>query len=77
VRRALTLCPADAPVVVRLHPDDLREIPAAALAELPATVRVVGDDTVERAGAIAETGPSRVDAQLGTALQRVRAVLAP
>ncbi|MGY1639872.1 FliH/SctL family protein [Geodermatophilus sp. SYSU D00703] len=77
VRRALTLCPADAPVVVRLHPDDLREIPAEALAELPNTVRVVGDVAVERAGAIAETGPSRVDAQLGTALQRVRTVLAP
>ncbi|MGY1630992.1 FliH/SctL family protein [Geodermatophilus sp. SYSU D01186] len=77
VRRALTLCPADAPVVVRLHPDDLAELPAEALAELPATVRVVGDLSVERAGAVAETGPSRVDAQLGSALERVRAVLAP
>ncbi|MGY1820357.1 FliH/SctL family protein [Geodermatophilus sp. SYSU D00079] len=77
VRRALTLCPADAPTVVRLHPDDLAELPVEALAELPATVRVVGDLSVERAGAVAETGPSRVDAQLGTALERVRAVLAP
>jgi flagellar assembly protein FliH len=77
VRRALTLCPADAPTVVRLHPDDLAELPEEALAELPATVRVVGDLSVERAGAVAETGPSRVDAQLGTALERVRAVLAP
>jgi len=77
VRRALTLCPADEPTVVRLHPDDLAELPAEALAELPDTVRVVGDRSVERAGAVAETGPTRVDAQLGAALERVRAVLAP
>jgi flagellar assembly protein FliH len=75
VRRALTLCPADAPTVVRLHPDDLAELPAEALAELPDTVRVVGDLSVERAGAVAETGPTRVDAQLGAALERVQAVL--
>lgn len=77
VRRALTLCPADAPSVVRLHPDDLAELPAEALAGLPDTVRVVGDLAVERAGAVAETGSTRVDAQLGAALERVRAVLAP
>jgi flagellar assembly protein FliH len=77
VRRALTLCPADAPTVVRLHPDDLAELPAEALAELPDTVRVVGDLAVERAGAVAETGTTRVDAQLGAALERVRAVLSP
>src|SRR5438067_680879 len=33
VRRAMTLCPDDAPVVVRLHPDDLAEVPPEALAE--------------------------------------------
>ncbi|MBB3083152.1 FliH/SctL family protein [Geodermatophilus sabuli] len=77
LRRALTLCPAEAPTVVRLHPDDLAEIPEEALVALPDTVRVVGDLSVERAGAVAETGPSRVDAQLGSALERVRAVLAP
>jgi flagellar assembly protein FliH len=75
VRRALTLVPADAPVVVRVHPDDLAEIPADALAELPATVRVVDDPSVERAGAVAETGPRRIDAQLMAALERVQAVL--
>jgi flagellar assembly protein FliH len=75
VRRALTLCPADSPVVVRVHPDDLGEIPADALAELPDTVRVVGDPGVERAGAVAETGPRRIDAQLGAALERVQTVL--
>ena len=75
VRRALTFCPADAPAVVRIHPDDLAELPPEALAELPGSVRVVADPSVERAGAIAESGPSRIDAQLGTALRRVQAVL--
>jgi len=75
VRRALTLCPVDAPAVVRVHPDDLAEIPADALAALPDSVRVVGDDQVERAGAVAETGVRRIDAQLSTALERVQAVL--
>jgi flagellar assembly protein FliH len=77
VRRALTLCPTDAPVVVRLHPDDLAEIPAEALAALPESVSVVGDQRVERAGAVAETGSQRVDAQIGAALERVQAVLRP
>ena len=35
LRRAMTLCPDDAPAVVRLHPDDLAEMPAEALAGLP------------------------------------------
>ncbi|RBY78068.1 flagellar assembly protein FliH [Blastococcus sp. TF02-09] len=75
VRRALTLCPADAPALVRVHPDDLAEIPVDALAGLPDSVRVVGDPAVERAGAIAETGSRRIDAQLVSALERVQAVL--
>ena len=74
-RRALTLCPADGPVVLRLHPDDLAELPAGALGELPDSVRVVADPTIERAGAVAEAGPRRIDAQLGAALERVQAVL--
>jgi flagellar assembly protein FliH len=75
VRRALTFCPADAPSVVRVHPDDLAEIPADALATLPETVRVVADAGVERTGAVAETGSRRIDAQLTAALERVQAVL--
>jgi flagellar assembly protein FliH len=75
VRRALTLCPADAPAVVRVHPDDLAEIPADALAALPESVRIVADAAIERAGAVAEAGSRRIDAQLGAALARVQAVL--
>ena len=76
IRRALTLCPADAPAVVRVHPDDLAEVPPEALAALPDTVRVVGDPSIERTGAVAEAGPQRIDAQLRAALERVQAVLA-
>ena len=75
LRRALTLCPTDVPVVVRLHPDDLAEVPPEALTQLPAAVTVVGDDAVERAGALAEAGSIRVDAQLTSALERVLEVL--
>lgn len=75
VRRALALVPSDAPAVVRVHPDDLAEIPAEALAELPDSVRVIADPAIERAGAVAQTGSRRIDAQLGAALERVQAVL--
>ena len=75
VRRALALIRADAPAVVRVHPDDLAEISAESLAELPDSVRIVGDPGIERAGAVAETGPRRSDAQLMAALERVQAVL--
>jgi flagellar assembly protein FliH len=75
VRRALTLVPADGPAVVRVHPDDLAEVPEEDLAELPSSVRVVPDASVERAGAVAETGPRRIDAQLMAALERVQNVL--
>jgi flagellar assembly protein FliH len=76
LRRALTLVPTEAPVVLRLHPDDLGEVPAEALAALPDTITVVSDASIERAGAVAECGPQRIDAQLGAALERVQAVLA-
>jgi flagellar assembly protein FliH len=75
LRRTMTLLPTDAPSVVRLHPDDLAEVPAEALAALPATVTVVGDLSVERAGAVAESGIQRVDARLSSALARVREAL--
>jgi flagellar assembly protein FliH len=76
LRRALTFTPRDTPAVVRLHPDDLAEVPAEALAALPDTLTVIGDPSIERAGAVAECGPQRIDAQLGAALERVQAVLA-
>ena len=75
LRRALTLVPDDVPVVVRLHPDDLGEVPAEALAATPPSVTVLADPSIEGAGAVAQAGARRVDAQLGAALERALAVL--
>lgn len=80
LRRALTLAPAGRPVTARLHPGDLART-AEALAAMPADslgreVRLVPDETVEPAGCLVECDATRVDAQLSTALGRVRAVLA-
>lgn len=79
VRRALTLAPVGVPVSARLNPLDL---PAARTAldalpdgELGRPVHLVADPSVERGGCIAECGAVRVDAQLSTALARVREVL--
>jgi flagellar assembly protein FliH len=76
VTRALTLVPADQPAVVRLHPDDHACLDPTWVAGLRETITLVPDATVEQAGAVAESGARRVDAQLSTALDRVREVLA-
>jgi flagellar assembly protein FliH len=56
--------------VARLHPSD-----AAVLAEAEAGVTIIADPAVEPGGCILEVGESRIDAQLGPALDRVRAAL--
>lgn len=75
VERALRLVPADAPAVVRLNPDDLAALDAEWVASLRATVTLLPDPSVERSGAVAESGARRVDAQLSTALARVQEAL--
>lgn len=79
VRRALALAPAGVAVTARLNPLDL---PGArdALAALPSDelgreIRLVADASVEQAGCIVECDAARIDAQLSTALARVRGVL--
>lgn len=79
LRRALTLTPAGRPITARLNPADLPAV-REALAAMPAgslgrEVTLVSDPGVEPAGCIAECDATRVDAQLSTALARVRAVL--
>jgi flagellar assembly protein FliH len=68
--RALALVPAGSMAVARLHPSD-----AAVLAEAEAGVTIIADPAVEPGGCILEVGESRIDAQLGPALDRVRAAL--
>jgi flagellar assembly protein FliH len=43
--------------------------------DLSPMVRIVADHTVERSGAIADAGSCRIDAQISSALDRVRASL--
>jgi flagellar assembly protein FliH len=68
--RALALVPAGSVAVARLHPAD-----AAILADPPGGITVIPDPAVEPGGCILEVGHSRIDAQLGSALDRVRASL--
>lgn len=75
VDRALRLLPVDAPTVVRIHPADHALLDADWVDALPATVTLLADAAVEPAGALAESGARRVDAQVSAALLRVREVL--
>jgi flagellar assembly protein FliH len=67
--RALALVPAGVTAIARLHPAD------AALVGQESGVTIVPDPAIEPGGCILEVGDSRIDAQLGPALDRVRAAL--
>jgi len=88
--RALALVPAGSVAVARLNPADAAILaepgaeaagPAAGagfgggLTGTPATVTIIADPAVEPGGCILEVGDSRIDAQLGSALDRVRTAL--
>ena len=68
--RALALVPAGSGAVARLHPGDVDTV-----GQLPGGVTVIADPAIEPGGCILEVGDSRIDAQLGPALDRVRAAL--
>lgn len=76
IRRALALAPENRPVTARLHPDDASVARSGlAAADLGRDVLIVADPTIERGGAVVDCDATRVDAQLGPALDRVREVL--
>jgi flagellar assembly protein FliH len=68
--RALALVPAGCIATARLHPNDV-----ASLGAVSDAVAVIADPAIEPGGCILEVGNSRIDAQLGSALDRVRAAL--
>jgi flagellar assembly protein FliH len=73
--RALALVPTDEDLIVHLHPGDALE-PSELHMLVPDTiVKIVKDPAVELGGCIVEAGPCRIDAQLGTALQRAREII--
>lgn len=67
--RALALVPPSSSPVARLHPDDLAGF------DVPDGVVVVADPSVERGGCLVDVEDTTIDAQLGPALDRARAVL--
>lgn len=75
VARAVDLAPSGQDMVVRFHPDDALD-PGELAALLPdVAVTVVADPAVEAGGCIVDVGPARIDAQIGTALERARALI--
>lgn len=77
VTRALSMAPDRGAVVLRVHPGDLAAVveSAAVMGHRAGDVQVVADATIERGGCIAVAGSLQIDAQLGTALQRIREAL--
>lgn len=75
--RALRLADSREPVLARLHPDDVATLGDHTELAPGRDVTVVADETVERGGCLVELGDGRIDARLSTALERVKAVLAP
>lgn len=75
IARALALLPGDAPVTVRLHPDDVPALGGLSTTGQGRALVVVADPAVEPGGCLAEAAGRQVDAQVGPALARVATVL--
>jgi flagellar assembly protein FliH len=77
VRRSAVLLPDRGPILVRLHPLDL----AAARTAAPGwfgevrSVELFADATIERGACALAVGSLRIDAQISSALERMRALL--
>ncbi|WP_420452514.1 FliH/SctL family protein [Ilumatobacter sp.] len=76
--RALRLAPERDTPVVRVHPDDESTARDAARADLVRwrhDISIVADDRVERGGCVVDVGRCRVDAQISSAVERMRSSL--
>lgn len=73
--RAITLVPSGQDIVVRLHPGEMIDAVDLQLLVPDSAVRVVADGSVESGGCIVEAGPCRIDAQIGSALERARELI--
>jgi flagellar assembly protein FliH len=72
IARALAIAPDRGAMVARLHPADAEAITRVDVLGPGRDLAVVADPAVERGGCLLEVGPARIDAQIGTALDRVR-----
>lgn len=78
LRRAAALVPDRGTPLVRVHPDDeqtARDAVAADILTWTGDVTVVPDARVEPGGCVVDVGPCRIDAQLGPAIERLRAAM--
>ncbi|HEY7948622.1 MAG TPA: FliH/SctL family protein [Acidimicrobiales bacterium] len=75
VKRAVALVPKGEDLVVRLHPGDVITPDELQAIVADASVRVVIDPEVEPGGCVVEAGPCRIDAQVGPAMERARALI--
>jgi flagellar assembly protein FliH len=75
VKRAVALVPKGEDLVVRLHPGDVITVEELQALVADASVKVVHDPVVEVGGCVVEAGPCHIDAQVGPALERARALI--
>jgi len=75
LKRALALVPRGEDLVVRLHPGDALTPEEVQDLVKDASVKVVADPDIEVGGCVVEAGPCRIDAQLGPAMARARALI--
>lgn len=75
IRRAMALAPDRGSIVVRVNPNSLSSIGEVADFAPARHVELVADPDIEPAGCVVEVGACRIDAQLRSALERVRGVL--
>ena len=78
VSRAAQQIPHGSALRIRLHPEDsatLAEQGIDLAARLGREVTVISDSTIERGGALADSGCRHVDARLSVALERLKAAI--
>ena len=72
IRRALRLTAPGEELIVRLHPDEVIEATELQAYVTDCRITVVPDESVEPGGCVIDAGPCRIDAQIESALGRVR-----
>ncbi len=77
IREGLAVLGRRASTAIRLHPDDMSLIQSSlpSLVENPSDIHLSPDSTVERGGAVLESGAQMVDAQVVTRLHALRETL--
>ncbi len=78
IARGVRLLPDRSVPIVRVHPEDLettRSSISAGIEGWNGSVEVVADATIEPGGCVLEVGACRIDAQISTAVARMRAAL--